>query len=256
MPKYLIAAFAGFLLAGCGSNTEPQSAPQAAGPTVLAATAAEETSRAETVAQLYLAYFMRPADPYGEENFSRQLAALGIPNDIDRLNEAYFSNTAARQLVDTFANSAEALRLHGTPGSSDDITFVNNIYLNLFGRPADLEGLRFWSEAVRGGQLTRAGAALMIASAARTNQSPQGLRDGALVRNRLRFSTLATTELKRLELVVHYTGDNSAAIGRRWLATVSADDTPETIARKVGDFIKEIKGELVFCDPGPCNVTG
>jgi hypothetical protein len=53
---------------------------------VVPTTAADYTT---LVQQLYLAYFGRPADPLGRQNFAEQLAALNAPTTLNGLNSAW-----------------------------------------------------------------------------------------------------------------------------------------------------------------------
>ena len=79
-------------------------------------------------AQLYLAYFGRPADPAGQ-NFWTQAGS---------------ANTMQQQ-SNNFATAPEWTS--AIAGMTND-QIVNLIYINSFGRSPEPEGLRFWSDAI------------------------------------------------------------------------------------------------------------
>ena len=80
-------------------------------------------------------------------------------------------------IIDAFGTSAEFNDRFG--GLAND-TLVNNIYLQLFGRNADPEGLNFYVERLQSGQLTLGSIALDIA-----NGVQDGNADALIVANRL-----------------------------------------------------------------------
>ncbi len=89
------------------------------------------------VHRLYNAYFGRDADRNGFCYWVRQLATghLGL----DRISQA-------------FANSAE---FQATYGELDDGEFVDLVYDNVLGRPADPDGREFWVGQLENGNRTR-----------------------------------------------------------------------------------------------------
>jgi hypothetical protein len=99
-------------------------------------------------AQLYLAYFGRPADPAGQ-NFWTQAGS---------------SNTMQQQ-SNNFATAPEWTS--AIAGLTND-QIVNLIYLNSFGHVPDAAGLRFWSDAITNGVLSVGDAAWQIV----TNTGP------------------------------------------------------------------------------------
>ncbi|MFP5390961.1 MAG: DUF4214 domain-containing protein [Gammaproteobacteria bacterium] len=250
--RILLAAVAA-LLAGCGAQPEAGPAGVSADLPAAVRTAgsvhAAEVSYADTVAQLYLAYFLRPADPAGEESFIAQLRNLGLPSSLEQLNQMYGQNGQAQALVNSFALSAESSALYA---GADDLTFLITVFRNVLGRDVKQEGLIFWLGALQRGELTRAKAALSIMVGALNNNSEQGLIDRAVIRNRVAFMTGATNALRDQGLQASYRGADKAAMARRWLGTVTEMDNAATIAAKVADFLKELKGELAACDPASC----
>jgi hypothetical protein len=98
------------------------------------------SSYANLVQDLYVAYFGRPADYFGLQNFEAALAAANAPTDAAALAAAYSTNSAVKSLVDAFGTSAESTALYGS-GTTE--SFVNAIFENLFNRPAAVAGLSF-----------------------------------------------------------------------------------------------------------------
>jgi len=99
-------------------------------------------------AQLYLAYFGRPADPAGQ-NFWTQAGS---------------ANTMQQQ-SNNFATAPEWTS--AIAGMTND-QIVNLIYINSFGHAPDAAGLRFWSDAITNGVLSVGDAAWQIV----TNAGP------------------------------------------------------------------------------------
>ena len=83
------------------------------------------SSYSSLVQELYVAYFGRPADYYGLQNFETALAAANAPTDPAALALAYSTNAAVKSLVDSFGTSAESTALYGS-GSTE--SFVNAIF--------------------------------------------------------------------------------------------------------------------------------
>ncbi len=240
MKTIIAAVLAGALLAACGGNERdaPPSAPDTKLLSVVVAEA-ETVAFADTVAHLYLAYFGRPADSVAVTNFSSELSRLGLTKGVAQINEAYGVNPAVHRLVDTFHSSVESQALYG---DADNVVFVSAVYANVLGRQPDLNGLVFWTEALKSGGLSRPKAALSIISGAMLNTSPQGLIDGKLVRNRTLFATLFAKAAAAEPLLTSYVGNNAAAYGRSAMAGVTADDTEADIVRKVQGLIDVLRG--------------
>src|SRR5579872_5349351 len=97
---------------------------------------ASPTTYSTAVQELYVAYFGRPADYFGLQNFETALSNANAPTDIAHLAAAYSTNSAVKTLVDAFGASNESQALYGTIGSSVGNTnaFVNAIFENMFGR--------------------------------------------------------------------------------------------------------------------------
>jgi len=208
-----------------------------------------------TIAQeLYVAYFGRPADYFGLQNFEAALSAAGAPTDLAHLAAAYESNAAVKTLVDTFGKSTESQKLFGaidaSAASADN--FVNAIFENLFGRAANNAGLNFWSNAITSGTLTPSDAALAIAAGAATNTTVQGLIDAATMANKVAVATTFTTDLGTSSAyIVAYSGSIAGVAARALLTGVSATTDLTAYADTVSNTIAALVGE----GPWPINLT-
>lgn len=103
----------------------------------------ENIARAQS---LYVAYYGRPADQEGLDYWADRLEAEG---------EA--------AIINAFGNSEEYAALAEGQGNA---TLVNNIYLQAFGRDADVEGLAYYTGVLANGEKTLAEIALTITNAA------------------------------------------------------------------------------------------
>lgn len=180
------------------------------------------------VQQLYVSYFGRPADFYGLDNFTKQLAAIdtaGAYVDFKTLSAA--ANAAAPtsalgKLINSFNTAPEAIALYGTDttiiGTSK---FVAAVYKNILGRDADVEGLKFWVDAIQSGVLTRANAAAAITEGALSNTTPQGVQDALTVTNKNKVATAFTAAINETTEINGYSGDAAAAAARAMLVEVT-----------------------------------
>lgn len=224
-----LAALVLAVLAGCGGNSSQ--APTAASPNQLHAsvtsTVATANDYTEITQQLYLAYFGRPADPLGLENFAAALASSNAPADIQQLNASRDAQLA--DLVNSFSTSAESARLY----SGDNSAFVAAIYRHALNRIPDDEGLAFWVKSLDDGRLTRARAAVSIVAGAMSNSTAQGLRDSRLLNARTTVATYFSQQLKARG-ANGYVGDASAAFARTLMGMVTAS-TDTTAFRSIVD---------------------
>ena len=184
------------------------------------------SSYSNLVQELYVAYFGRPADYFGLQNFEAALAAANAPADPASLATAYSTNATIKSLVDSFGTSAESTTLYGS-GSTE--SFVNAIFENLFNRPAAVSGLSFWVNAIESGAVTKGDAALAILAGAFNNSSTQGVADQTLVNNKISVATNFTTDLgTSSNQIVAYAGAAAAQDARLMLAGVTGGTDPAT----------------------------
>src|SRR5581483_4301711 len=178
------------------------------------------SSYANLVQDLYVAYFGRPADYFGLQNFEAALAAANAPIDPAALATAYSTNSAVKSLVDAFGTSAESTSLYGS-GSTE--SFVNAIFENLFNRPAAVAGLTFWVNAIDSGAVSKGDAALAILAGAEGNSTTQGKADWALITAKIGVANDFTTALGSSSTqIVAYSGAAAAQDARLMLAGVTA----------------------------------
>ncbi len=168
--------------------------------------------------QIYVAYLGRPADLDGMQSLQRQLAALGAPLELHQLNLAYIDNSDVRSLIDDFSKSDESVALY----PSDANAFISAIYQQIFNRPPNAGGLRYWAEQIENGKLTRGRALLAIAAGSLLEQSRQGLLDGNLFRKKVAYSSLYTNSLASAKRQC-YGGAEAAKQARNLVAAVRVD---------------------------------
>jgi arabinogalactan endo-1,4-beta-galactosidase len=224
------------LAAGCGSDRDsgaPASRLLAAGTVSVAA------EYKTIVQQLYISYFGRPADTGGLLNFQGQLAQLGGPTEIQKLDQAYRTSPAIKSLVDSFGSSAESAALY----KGDNTQFVTAIYKNVLNRSPDDAGLKFWVNAIDAGSLTRANASLSVMAGALANVSSQGQRDGVLVRNKVAVGVNFTDALLRAPLN-GYNGSIAAGQARAMLASVTADTNTSEFQAVVDALVTSLAAQV------------
>lgn len=153
-------------------------------------------SRVAAVQAIYAAYYNRPADVGGLDFWTNQLQA---------------ANGNLTTIINAFGNSAEANALY--TGSVENK--VNQVYLALFNRPAEVAGLNFYVAEINAGRISLAGAAQAIAAGA------QGA-DKTAFDNKVAASTLFTNGLDTAPEVLAYSQNGAAELGRAFLATVTA----------------------------------
>ena len=187
---------------------------------------ASAASYSTLVQQLYVAYFGRPADYFGLQNFEAALAAANAPTDPAALAAAYSTNAAVKTLVDSFGTSHESTALYGS-GSTE--SFVNAIFENLFNRPAAVAGLTFWVNAINSGAVSKGDAALAILAGAENNSTTQGKADWTLIGNKIGVASNFTTALgSSSNQIVAYAGATAAQDARLMLSSVTGSTVPAT----------------------------
>ena len=216
MKQHIFAVFAVATLAACGgTDSASTSSPQRAQRLIKQ----QASAYANLVQTLYIAYFGRPADPSGLANFGAALQTANAPNNLHQLAEAYTTNPAVKNLIDSFGNSPESQNLYG---SGDTVAFVTAIFQNVLGRVPQSNGLSFWVEAIDSGSLSRGDAALSIMDGALGNITAQGVLDGQLITNRLAVADDFTAEITSLNAAGYYTGAPAADSARSMLSGVNA----------------------------------
>lgn len=105
----------------------------------------------EMVQQLYIGYYQRPADPEGLLFWASGLASTDTNGDGVLGDGEDFT-----WVLNQFANSAEAQVLYGDIQADNIAEVVDAIYMGLFNRHAEQEGLDFWVNSFNTGASTPA----------------------------------------------------------------------------------------------------
>ncbi|GAB1422938.1 S-layer protein RsaA [Thauera terpenica] len=178
----------------------------------------------------YLAYFGRPVDYAGSREWADKTTA---------------------QVEAAFAASNESKALYA---SSSKYDFVNNVYKNVIGRPAELAGLNYWVDQIDSGKITQAGAAIAILKDALLTADKTSV-ENKLIAGEDFFNAIDTTAE-----VLAYQGAAAAASARAFIAGVTA--TPATAEQvkaalaAVGDASAGATGQTFTLTAGVENVQG
>ena len=144
--------------------------------------------------QLYVAYFNRPADTLG--------LAYWMTKDAAAASAAFAAST---EYAATYAGMSTAAR-------------VDSIYTNLFGRPSEPDGLKFWGGLIESGKITVSDAVTAIAKGA------QGT-DLTAYNNKVKAAEAFTTALDTSAEIVAYSGTAANNAAKTWLSGVTTDAT-------------------------------
>lgn len=149
------------------------------------------------IQKLYVAYFNRPADYEG----------LAFWNTV-------LNNGSSLEFVSsTFAKSPEYAEQN--VGKSY-FQIVNQIYLNLFNREADVTGMEFWADRLKEGTFTVDQIVKVIAD----NASDTDAKDKTTYANKVAAATAFTAELNTASEIIGYSGAAANAAAKNWLSTV------------------------------------
>ena len=175
--------------------------------------AALDDSQSTLAFKAYLAYFGRPPDTGGLTSW------VNVLNDPSRSMDS---------LIESFGNSAESNALYSNSSSG---TRVDAIYHYLFNREPDAEGRAFWVNAIDKGVLSMAGAALNILNGAR-------LDDLTLVNQKVAAARSFVEGLDTQHEISLYSGDTAALNARKYLSTITTDESHNTqVVALVGQVI-------------------
>ena len=182
---------AGEVIASVTASTEVESYKSAAVPLM---------EHQDTVQQVYIAYYGRPADPGGLRYWSGELYEKG-----GNLNA----------IMEQFGSSEEFTERFGELSTRE---LVNNLYQQNFGRDADPDGLDFWVDEISAGRETLISLATSIAQGAK-NADKQALD------NRIDVANSITDSVEREGL--GYQAADIEAAGEA-VKAVSADTDVDT----------------------------
>lgn len=149
----------------------------------------------DLVQKIYIAYYGRPADPLGQTYWANAIDA---------------ANGNAEAVINAFGTSTEATNIYGNLGNP---AAVNNLYKQLFGRDADVAGLKYYVDGLNAGTFTLAGIALTIANGA-TGTDVTTLNAKIAAANAFTGAVDTTAE------IIGYAGAAAATEARAQLATV------------------------------------
>jgi S-layer protein len=159
-----------------------------------------KTIYTESIQQLYVAYFSRPADNAGLAYWEGVVAA---------------ANGDTTAISAAFSTSAEYLAIYG---SLNNTAKVNAVYMNEFGRAPDPEGLAFYVNLLDTGRIS---ISEMVTTIARGAQGTDKIAYDSKVNGAIDFTmSLDTTE----EITAYASGvSNGTAIN--WLAGITSVET-------------------------------
>ncbi|WP_123068623.1 DUF4214 domain-containing protein [Massilia aurea] len=154
------------------------------------------------VQQLYVSYFGRPADPAGLDYWTNIVEAQ--------------KSTAA--VSATFAASAEYKTAYE---GKTNAQIVDQLYTNLFGRPADATGRAYWVDLLDKGTIKVDTIVYEVSLAALTT-------DKEAVENKVAAATAFTAALDTPAEVAGYTGAAALALAKAFITGVTTDATLAT----------------------------
>lgn len=185
----------------------------------------------EAVQKLYIAYINRPADPSGLAYWEAQFAA---------------QNGDPQLMAQAFAESQEYRGLYANMSNTE---IVNQVYLNLFARPAEASGLRYWSNLLDQRQISITDVVTAI-SAGAVSSDLSCYR--AKVSAAHAFTDALDTPLKTLA----YVGDNAAQIGRQYIASVFDVASLENAYHHIQETIANLSANVLSLTAGIDTVQG
>jgi len=162
----------------------------------------------DSVQQLYIAYYGRPADQAGLDYWTNRANAEGL-----------------NAVVNAFGNSEEATNLYGKLSTE---ARVNKLYQNMFGRDADVEGLNFYVGKVLDGTYTLATLAKHILDGVNPNV-PESKADGDALAQKLAAANAFTQALDTTAEILKYDEASEVTQGVAFLAGITAATTDTEI---------------------------
>jgi len=181
----------------------------------------------DTVQEVFIGYYQRPAGPIGLNYWSNQLFNSG--GNLDAIIEA-------------FANSAESQALYGPINSSNISSVVTSIYWALFNRAPAQAGLDYYVDGFNSGRFTAATIMLNVLDGAQ-NEDLQSVNNKVTTSNL--FTRMIDPELDGMNFQATYSGDTDAQKARDFLSEVGWDPATIPTYAEVNLFIKDN-----IADPG------
>ena len=176
----------------------------------------------QEIQRVYVAYFNRPADPVSLAVYEAMLPTdrQAGQAELQVIAETYFSPSA--EYTTNFAGKSNA-------------QIVDQLYQNIFGRPAEEAGVTYWASNLSNRSITVGGLALTLSYAA------QGT-DAAVVTARIEAAVAFTSNVNTAAEIAGYSGNAAAAKGREYLAQISGTlpTTEEVITAKKNAAIANV----------------
>ncbi|NML61311.1 DUF4214 domain-containing protein [Massilia sp. RP-1-19] len=199
----------------------------------VAAQAQPASAYYDVVQHIYVGYFGRPGDSGGVDYFAQLLSNLGAPTNIADLSVAFDSNSQVALVIDGFGTSAESQALY----SGDNNVFIDAVYRNLFGRPADAAGKTYWVDLLDRKIMTRASAAIKIMAGAQ-------LTDRDEIAKRALVAGAFTTALNTPQRQLAYSGLDANVVVRNLLGTVTLSTDPAAFAANIDFTLNTLVSQL------------
>lgn len=180
------------------------------------------TTNVAAIQKLYVAYFNRPADPIGLDSW---IKAMG-------------NGATVGQIAAAFAGSDE---YKATYAGLNDVQTIAAIYQNLFGREADVDGLKFWVGQLQAGSYTIDQAVQIISDSALASNNA----DGKIVANRIAAATAFTNAIDTTAEIIGYSGTAANNAAKGFLNGIKSDDSltaaiaPAALDKSVASVIEQ-----------------
>ncbi len=184
-------------------------------------TPAPTTDSEETMQEMYVAYYGRPADVSGLEYWTNRLSSS---------NNLY-------PVLNAFGSSVEYMDNYGHLSNSE---LINGLYQQMFNRDADTEGLEFYTERLDSGIATLASIAKQIADGALNS-------DAETLENKVKIANKYTTNTQ--DGICGYSGCNyDWPTVKALISEVDSSSHPESLAGWYVQAFLLARGDDYVCD--------
>jgi hypothetical protein len=174
---------------------------------------------------LYIAYFNRPADFLGLQFWQDAATKAG----------------SVAVVANEFSKSPEYTSLYAGKSTAE---IIDTIYMNLFGRHAEPDGISFWGKALQSGAINIGNAAYQIFKGAQN-------ADKVAVDSKLAAAAAFYAALDTSAEIVGYSGDAANAVVKQWLSGVVDATTKD--AATTADALAAVTGNAVAAHDGVFN---
>lgn len=176
------------------------------------------------IQRLYVSFVNRPIDPLGLQFWQAQIAA---------------NNGDTTALIAALGSASEFTAIYAGLSNAQA---VDAVYMHLFGRPGEANGIAFWSAALDGGNLTLANVVMTVANGAIG-------QDLTVLTNKVSAADSFLSHIDTTAEIVGYAGEAANLIARAWLATVTDDASLALVATPAA--IDNVLLSIVNVIPGP-----